>query len=128
MRYQVRHNGHTSVIEAREFFPQNTGIIFYQDRMRPQEGRPDQWGNPVVRLTRVAVAFLNNVESILEIPEEDPAIPVVATGGINVAPAPWGIGGGAIQGTTGDQVWFNEAPIEPVDGDGINWDEAQVER
>ena len=69
---------------------------------------------------------LSNVQSILEIPEEPPGIPVAATEGINVAPAPWGIGGGAIQGDTGTQMWYNETT--PVDPDGINWDEAQVER
>lgn len=123
MRYQVRFNDETTaVVEAREFYPQGAGIIFYKDRLLPREGRTDQWGNPVMSRQRVAVAFINNVQSILEIPEEAPEIPIAATEGINVATVPWGIAGQ----TLGTQIWVDEAT--PVDGDGINWDEAQVER
>ena len=123
MRYQVRFNDETTaVIEAREFYPQGAGIIFYKDRLLPQEGRTDQWGNPVMSRQRVAVAFINNVQSILEIPEEDPGIP-------DPARITEGIDGGAIQATAGTQIWYHdEVTAMPLDPDGINWDEAQVER
>lgn len=124
MRYQVRMtDGHSSVIEAIEFFPQGTGMIFYKDRMRAQEGRADQWGNPVMRMTRVATAFINNVQSIVEIPEEQPEIPVAATEGINFTHNPVPIG----EAAAAMNRWYDEE-VTPVDPDGINWTDAQMER
>lgn len=130
MRYQVRliNHGAPLVVEATEFHPTGHGISFYSERMRPTGGN-DQWGNPRRQRVRIPVAFFNNVESIVELPEEDQAaaegfheemVTPLNRGGVFPVPTPWpqeparwpelgtGVGAG-------------------VDQDGVNWNEARVE-
>lgn len=80
MRYSVRLTDdprREMIIEAAEFHQLGAGVSFFAERMVNRNGN-DQWGNPRRQAQRVAVAFFNNVSSIMEIPEEDPGIPEVA--------------------------------------------------
>ena len=135
MRYEVRLiNGNQPIfVEATDFHNVNDGVVFFAERMR-NNGTTDQWGNPVRRTQRVQIAFFNNVESVLEAPEEELGLPVV----------------GAVP-FQGDPIWFDDGRVNavepqvlagraalgfpagsfgtlnplPVDADGINWDVAQ---
>lgn len=64
-------------VEATEFHQLGAGVSFFAERMVNRDGN-DQWGNPRRNRQRVAVAYFNNVQSILEIPQEDPGVPEVA--------------------------------------------------
>lgn len=72
MRYQIHliNNPNPLTVEATEFQPIGTGVIFYKDRMRNTLGN-DTWGNPRRVPALVAIAYMTNIESILEIPEEE---------------------------------------------------------
>lgn len=146
MRYAIRliNNPRPQPIfvEAAEFHSmgQSGGITFFAERMRPTGGI-DQWGNPRMQRARVSVAFFNNVESVLELPEEDPGVPEMATeglvgnervpfnmGGDFPGATPWGelqhgVGG---RGIARDQDIPPPAPIR-VDDDGVNWDAERAE-
>lgn len=144
MRYQVHliNNPNPLTVDATEFHPMSGGVIFYKDRMR-SNGMNDTWGNPRRVPTRVAVAFMTNVESILEIPEEDEVAPQVDF----EAGAPT-IGATTVDGirwTDNDvALWVDEAgpnllrrnfaappelpgPPIGIDGDNVPWDAQQHE-
>lgn len=134
MRFQVRVVAIASpvIVEAQEFGVNNTGgVTFFADRNRPHPGGGlnDQWGNPRMQRQRLAVAYFTNVESVVEIPEEDPFMPEVA----DEQGVPFNMGGTfaePIRVITPDQaqVFYDdddELPPVPVDEDGINWEEAQ---
>lgn len=155
MRYAVRliNNPRPNPIfvEATEFHAlgQAGGITFFAERMR-ETGGVDQWGNPRRQRQRVSVAFFNNVESVLEMPEEDPGLPEVGLEGA----VPFNMGGTFAE----PQAWVDEAPTEwgrlnntfeqvrprgaralggaaqaipatapAVDDDGVNWDAERTE-
>lgn len=115
MRYEVRiPNNQPISVEATEFHNVNGGIVFFAERMR-DVGTLDQWGNPSRRRQRVQTAYFNNVESVVEIPQEEFGVPIAD-------PEP------NIIGLPQTHVWFDEAngmAPRPIDADGINWVDAQ---
>lgn len=147
MRYAVRliNNPRSTPIfvEAAEFHAmgQAGGITFFAERMR-DTGGVDQWGNPRRQRQRVSVAFFTNVESVLEVPEENPGVPEAATEGlVGNERVPFNMGGdfpGAAPWPPAIHVGGVGRNFEPagdfrapqpirVDDDGVNWDAERAE-
>lgn len=143
MQYRVRFLSQNppAVVDATEFHPMGNGVIFYKERMRNTLGN-DQWGNPRRMPTRVPVAFMTNIESILEINEEEgPATEGVdpfgvftdnqvrlagahealqRLGAMNVTPPPVQFNQIHWVDEAGPQMLTTAAPT--MDDDGVEWD------
>ena len=143
MRYSVRfaNRAGTQIIEADEMHPMGNGqLVFYADRIRNRPGN-DQWGNPRTMPTRVTVAVFSNVDSAVEIPEEDPGLQRPETGGMvdEFTAVRWdqhtvGFGNGQLPPIVDERVFADFATIPPpapipvgTDDDGINWTAQQAD-
>lgn len=145
MLYSVRlmDNPHHEIrVEAAEFHQLGAGVSFFAERMVNRDGN-DQWGNPRRNRQRVAVAYFNNVQSILEIPQEDPGVPEVAMeqgvpfdfeAGIAAPPHEWtvnrlGTNEGQVdsrrvgrRGVGATEPMADIPVAQAMDDDGIAWD------
>lgn len=134
MRYEVRVVDNPPIfVEAVEFHNVSGGVVFFAERMR-NNGTADQWGNPVRRTQRVQVAFFSNVESVLEVPEEELGVPTAGDvdlrafqvwhDEVTFVAEPAGRTGRATIRTVPPHLFNNLNPL-PTDPDGINWVDAQ---